>query len=45
MHLTQLMLATHRVLKSVIACSRVAAYSRLWTDGGISRAVGNPFWI
>jgi hypothetical protein len=37
MHLTRLMLADHRVLKSAIANSRVAA--RLSSDGGISEVV------
>ena len=36
---SQLMLAHHRALKSVIACSRVTEYPRVSTDGGISRAV------
>jgi len=29
--------AAQRILKSAIACSRVAEYPRLWADGGISR--------
>jgi hypothetical protein len=36
---SQAVVAAQRILKSAIACSRVAEYPRLWTDGGNSHAV------